>query len=479
MTYNDGVARVKGLEEVTSGEIVKVGKGKGMVINIEETVSVVMFDSTDCKEQQEVYRTGKELKVKGRREYILDACGKGIRKKESWMKKYTKKEKRKKTKGKEEERKVEERAPGITEREKVRKPLRTGWKSIDTGIPIGRGQRELIIGDRQTGKTTIAVEAIITNGKRTGLMREKKEIYTVYVGVGQKRSTVARLIEIIERYKSIRKTKVIIATAAEEATRQYIAPFTGCAITEIEMKRGKDTMIVYDDLSKQAVAYRQMALLLRRPPGREAYPGDVFYLHSRLLERAAAISKGGTQTALPIVETQEGDGTAYIPTNVISITDGQIYLDTTMFNKGIRPSIHYGLSVSRVGSAAQRPIIKKITGTMKLDLAQYREITKMSQYGEDKSTRTLLKRGERITEWVRQKQLEYSTDEGISISIWMTLNTEIGVRNIKYIEKMYINKLNTGRIRNMKKKLIGKIRKIKKILEYKLERRIRGYNIKI
>lgn len=301
------------------------------------------------------------------------------------------------------------KAPGILPRRSVHEPMQTGLKSVDALVPIGRGQRELIIGDRQTGKTTVAIDSILNQKRWNTGSDESKKLYCVYVAVGQKRSTVAQLVQTLEQNDALKYTIIVAATASEAAPLQYLAPFTGCAIGEWFRDNGRHALIIYDDLSKQAVAYRQMSLLLRRPPGREAYPGDVFYLHSRLLERAAKMSEkhgGGSLTALPIIETQGGDVSAYIPTNVISITDGQIFLEAELFYKGIRPAINVGLSVSRVGSAAQVKAMKQVAGSLKLFLAQYREVAAFAQFGSDldASTKLTLSRGERLTQILKQKQ---------------------------------------------------------------------------
>ena len=316
---------------------------------------------------------------------------------------------------------VSVKAPGIITRESVREPMQTGIKSIDSMVPIGRGQRELIIGDRQTGKTSVALDTIINQQKWNSGTDESKKLYCVYVAIGQKRSTVAQFVQTLEKYDAMKYSVVVAATASEAAPLQYLAPYSGCAIGEYFRDNGKHALIIYDDLSKQAVAYRQMSLLLRRPPGREAYPGDVFYLHSRLLERAAKMNKslgGGSLTALPIIETQGGDVSAYIPTNVISITDGQIFLEAELFFKGVRPAINVGLSVSRVGSAAQIKAMKQVAGSLKLFLAQYREVAAFAQFGSDldASTQFLLNRGARLTELLKQAQYKpYPVEEQVVI----------------------------------------------------------------
>lgn len=316
---------------------------------------------------------------------------------------------------------VSVKAPGIITRESVREPMQTGIKSIDSMVPIGRGQRELIIGDRQTGKTAVALDTIINQQKWNESDDESKKLYCVYVAIGQKRSTVAQFVQTLEKYDALKYSVVVAATASEAAPLQYLAPYSGCAMGEYFRDNGKHALIIYDDLSKQAVAYRQMSLLLRRPPGREAYPGDVFYLHSRLLERAAKMNKslgGGSLTALPIIETQGGDVSAYIPTNVISITDGQIFLEAELFFKGVRPAINVGLSVSRVGSAAQIKAMKQVAGSLKLFLAQYREVAAFAQFGSDldASTQFLLNRGARLTELLKQAQYKpYPVEEQVVI----------------------------------------------------------------
>lgn len=313
------------------------------------------------------------------------------------------------------------KAPGIIPRQSVREPMQTGIKSIDSMVPIGRGQRELIIGDRQTGKTAVALDTIINQKKWNDTDDNSKKLYCVYVAIGQKRSTVAQFVQTLEKYDALKYSIIVAATASEAAPLQYLAPYTGCAMGEHFRDNSQHSLIVYDDLSKQAVAYRQMSLLLRRPPGREAYPGDVFYLHSRLLERAAKMSKqsgGGSLTALPIIETQGGDVSAYIPTNVISITDGQIFLESELFFKGVRPAINVGLSVSRVGSAAQVKAMKQVAGSLKLFLAQYREVAAFAQFGSDldPSTQFILNRGARLTELLKQAQYSpYPVEQQIAI----------------------------------------------------------------
>ncbi|MAF31562.1 MAG: F0F1 ATP synthase subunit alpha [Pseudomonadota bacterium] len=398
LNVGDGVARVYGLDSVKAGETVEFDGGvMGMALNLDEdNVGCVIFgEDRLIKEGSTVKRTNRIMEVpvgKGLLGRVVDGLGNPIDGKGE-LKDV-------------EYRRVEVIAPGIIARKSVHEPLQTGLKAIDALVPIGRGQRELIIGDRQTGKTAVAIDAIIN--QKAGFERGEP-VHCIYVAVGQKRSTVAQVVKKLEEADAMKYTTVVSATASESAPMQFIAPYTGCTIGEYYRDNGMHGLIVYDDLSKQAVAYRQMSLLLRRPPGREAYPGDVFYIHSRLLERAAKLSDelgGGSLTALPIIETQGGDVSAYIPTNVISITDGQIFLETDLFNAGIRPAINVGLSVSRVGGSAQVKAMKKVAGTLRLDLAQYREMAAFSQFASDldASTRKLLSRGERLTELLKQKQ---------------------------------------------------------------------------
>ena len=401
VSVGDGIATIYGLENVQAGEMVEFESGvKGMALNLEtDSVGVVIFGSdTAVKEGSSVKRTGAIVDVPvgpsllGR---VVDPLGNPIDGKgpiDSVSRS-----------------RVEVKAPGIVYRKSVHEPVQTGIKSIDTLVPVGRGQRELIIGDRQTGKTAIAIDTILNQKSAHDAGDESKKLYCVYVAIGQKRSTVAQVVKKLEETGALKYTIVVAATASEPAPLQYLAPYAGCAMGEWFRDNGKHALIIYDDLSKQAVAYRQMSLLLRRPPGREAYPGDVFYVHSRLLERAAKMSddKGaGSLTALPIIETQAGDVSAYIPTNVISITDGQIFLETELFYKGVRPAVNVGLSVSRVGSAAQVKAMKQVAGTIKLDLAQFREMEAFAQFGSDldAATQKLLARGSRLTELLKQPQ---------------------------------------------------------------------------
>ena len=403
VSVGDGIARVYGLQHVQAGEMVDfVGGVKGMALNLEnEHVGIVLFGSdTHIYEGSLVKRTGTIVDVpvgKGLLGRVVDALGNPIDGKGSLTDVSR--------------RRVEVKAPGILARKSVHEPMQTGLKAVDSLVPIGRGQRELIIGDRQTGKTAIAVDAIL-NQKSVHMdssATEQQKLYCIYVAIGQKRSTVAQIMRRLEESDAMSYSVIVAATASDPAPLQFLAPFSGCAMGEYFRDNGMHALIIYDDLSKQAVAYRQMSLLLRRPPGREAYPGEIFYVHSRLLERAAKMSddeKGGSLTALPVVETQGGDVSAYIPTNVISITDGQIFLETELFYKGIRPAINVGLSVSRVGSAAQLKAMKQVCGSLKLELAQYREVAAFAQFGSDldASTRALLNRGARLTEVLKQDQ---------------------------------------------------------------------------
>merc|ERR1712042_3456 len=401
LSIGDGIARVYGLKNCQAEEMVEFSSGlKGMALNLEpDNVGVVVFGNDKLiKEGDVVKRTGAIVDVPvgeallGR---VVDALGNPID-----------------GKGPIEDStraRVGLKAPGIIPRTSVNEPMLTGIKAVDSLVPIGRGQRELIIGDRQTGKTAVAIDTIINQKRFNDAADESKKLYCIYVAIGQKRSTVAQLVKKLSDADAMRYTIVVSATASDAAPLQYLAPYSGCAMGEFFRDNGKHALIIYDDLSKQAVAYRQMSLLPRRPPGREAYPGDVFYLHSRLLERAAKMSKesgGGSLTALPVIETQAGDVSAYIPTNVISITDGQIFLESELFYKGIRPAINVGLSVSRVGSAAQIKAMKQVSGTMKLDLAQYREVAAFAQFGSDldAATQSLLNRGQRLTELLKQGQ---------------------------------------------------------------------------
>jgi len=401
LSVGDGIARIHGLDNVQAGEMVEFDGGiKGMALNLEaDNVGVVIFGSdSTISEGSTARRTGTIVDVpigKGLLGRVVDALGNPIDGKGP-------------IEGAE-RRRVEVKAPGIIPRKSVHEPVQTGLKALDALVPIGRGQRELIIGDRQTGKTAVAIDTFINQKDVNKSGKDNEKLYCIYVAIGQKRSTVAQIVRALEENGAMEYSIVVAATASEPAPLQYLAPYTGVAMGEYFRDNGMHAVIVYDDLSKQAVAYRQMSLLLRRPPGREAYPGDVFYLHSRLLERAAKMNDsegGGSLTALPIIETQAGDVSAYIPTNVISITDGQIFLETDLFYQGIRPAINVGLSVSRVGSAAQTKAMKKVAGSIKLELAQYREMAAFAQFGSDldASTQKLLARGARLTELLKQPQ---------------------------------------------------------------------------
>ncbi|MGU3362186.1 F0F1 ATP synthase subunit alpha [Methylobacterium sp. M6A4_1b] len=401
LSVGDGIARAYGLDSVQAGEMVEFEAGvRGMALNLEQdNVGIVIFGSDrDIKEGQTVKRTGAIVDVpvgKALLGRVVDALGNPIDGKGPIATT--------------ERRRVDVKAPGIIPRKSVHEPMATGLKAIDALIPVGRGQRELIIGDRQTGKTAIALDTILNQKPAHAGIDENAKLYCVYVAIGQKRSTVAQFVKSLEDNGALEYSIVIAATASDAAPMQFIAPFAGCAMGEYFRDNGMHAVIVYDDLSKQAVAYRQMSLLLRRPPGREAYPGDVFYLHSRLLERAAKMGDAagnGSLTALPVIETQANDVSAYIPTNVISITDGQIFLETDLFYQGIRPAVNVGLSVSRVGSSAQTKAMKKVAGKIKGELAQYREMAAFAQFGSDldASTQKLLNRGSRLTELLKQPQ---------------------------------------------------------------------------
>src|SRR5205809_6262653 len=430
LSVGDGIARAYGLDNVQAGEMVEFENGvRGMALNLEsDNVGIVIFgNDRDIKEGQTVKRTRAIVEVPvgeallGR---VVDALGnpidgKGPIKAETRMR-------------------VDVKAPGILPRKSVHEPMATGLKAIDTLIPIGRGQRELIIGDRQTGKTAVAIDAIINQKAVNAGTDEKAKLYCIYVAIGQKRSTVAQIVKTLSDAGAMDYTIVVAATASEPAPLQYLAPFSGCAMGEWFRDNGMHALIIYDDLSKQAVAYRQMSLLLRRPPGREAYPGDVFYLHSRLLERAAKLNEdngAGSLTALPVIETQANDVSAYIPTNVISITDGQIFLETDLFFQGIRPAVNVGLSVSRVGSSAQTKATKKVAGKIKGELAQYREMAAFAQFGSDldASTQRLLNRGSRLTELLKQPQFSPLKMEEQVCVIWAGTNG--------YLDPLPLNKV--------------------------------------
>jgi F-type H+-transporting ATPase subunit alpha len=443
LSVGDGIARIFGLDNVQAGEMVEFDDGsKGMALNLEsDNVGVVIFgDDRKIKEGSIVKRTGSIVDAPVGKELlgrVLDGLGNPIDGKGNLSEKIERK-------------RVEVKAPGIIPRQSVSEPMQTGLKAIDTLIPVGRGQRELIIGDRQTGKTAVAIDAIINQKVVNESDDEKKKLYCIYVAIGQKRSTVAQIVKTLEDAGAMKYTTVVAATASDAAPLQFLAPYTGCTIGEYFRDNGMHALIIYDDLSKQAVAYRQMSLLLRRPPGREAYPGDVFYLHSRLLERAAKLSDangGGSLTALPIIETQAGDVSAYIPTNVISITDGQIFLETQLFNQGIRPAVNVGLSVSRVGSAAQTKAMKKVAGSIKLELAQYREMAAFAQFGSDldAATQKLLNRGSKLTELLKQNQYSPLTVAEQVITVFT------GVRG-------YLDDVELDQIKNFEKNILEKIK---------------------
>ncbi len=419
LSVGDGIARVYGLDKVQAGEMVEFpGNIRGMALNLEnDNVGVVIFgDDRSIKEGDTVKRTGAIVEVpvgKGLLGRVVDGLGNPIDGKGP-----IKSDKKSR---------VDVKAPGIIPRKSVHEPMATGLKAIDALIPVGRGQRELIIGDRQTGKTAVALDTILNQKALNKGTDESKKLYCVYVAIGQKRSTVAQFVKSLEENGALEYSIVVAATASDPAPMQFLAPFTGCAMGEFFRDNGMHAVIVYDDLSKQAVAYRQMSLLLRRPPGREAYPGDVFYLHSRLLERAAKLGDKagkGSLTALPVIETQGNDVSAFIPTNVISITDGQIFLETDLFYQGIRPAVNVGLSVSRVGSSAQTKAMKKVAGKIKGELAQYREMAAFAQFGSDldAATQRLLNRGSRLTELLKQGQFQPLKMEEQVCSIYCGVN---------------------------------------------------------
>ena len=443
LSVGDGVARVYGLDRVQAGEMVEFPGGlRGMALNLEsDNVGVVLFGADKhIKEGDIVKRTGEIVQVpvgKGLLGRVVDALGNPIDGKGP-LKNV-------------EYRRVEVKAPGVIPRKSVHEPMQTGLKAIDALVPIGRGQRELIIGDRQTGKTAVAIDTIINQKNINKDADAKKHLYCIYVAVGQKRSTVAQLVRELEENGAMEYSIVVAATASDPAPMQFLAPYTGCAMGEYFRDNGLHALAIYDDLSKQAVAYRQMSLLLRRPPGREAYPGDVFYIHSRLLERAAKMNDdfgAGSLTALPVIETQAGDVSAYIPTNVISITDGQIFLETGLFFKGIRPAINVGLSVSRVGSAAQIKAMKQVAGSIKLELAQFREMEAFSQFASDldASTQKLLARGARLTQLLKQPQYSPLAVEEQVVVIYAGTKgylDNVAVGEVSKFENMLLDALRT------------------------------------
>ena len=443
LAVGDGIARIHGLDQVQAGEMVEFSNGiQGMALNLEaDNVGVVIFGSdAGIKEGDVVKRTGTIVDVPIGKELlgrVVDGLGNPIDGKGPIN---TTQRSR-----------VEVKAPGIIPRKSVHEPVQTGLKALDALVPVGRGQRELIIGDRQTGKTAVAIDTFINQKHVNAGDDENKKLYCIYVAIGQKRSTVAQIVKSLEENGAMEYSIVVAATASEPAPLQYLAPYTGVTMGEYFRDNGMHACIVYDDLSKQAVAYRQMSLLLRRPPGREAYPGDVFYLHSRLLERAAKMNEAngsGSLTALPIIETQAGDVSAYIPTNVISITDGQIFLETDLFNQGIRPAINVGLSVSRVGSAAQTKAMKKVSGSIKLDLAQYREMAAFAQFGSDldASTQRLLNRGARLTQLLKQAQFSPLPFEEQVASIYAGTNgflDTVAVDDVTRYEGLMLSHMRT------------------------------------
>jgi F-type H+/Na+-transporting ATPase subunit alpha len=443
LTVGDGIARVYGLQNIMAGEMVDFPSAgvKGMALNLEtDNVGIVIFgDDKGIREGDTVSRTGAivdapvGLGLLGR---VVDGLGNPIDGKGPLQDV--------------ERRRVEVKAPGIIPRKSVHEPMQTGIKAIDALIPIGRGQRELVIGDRQTGKTAVIIDTIINQKNVNASGDESRKLYCIYVAIGQKRSTVAQLVKILEENGAMEYSIVVAATASDPAPMQFLAPYTGCTMGEFFRDGGKHAVIFYDDLSKQAVAYRQMSLLLRRPPGREAYPGDVFYLHSRLLERAAKMNDdfgAGSLTALPVIETQAGDVSAYIPTNVISITDGQIFLETELFYQGIRPAVNVGISVSRVGSAAQIKAMKQVAGRIKLELAQYREMAAFAQFASDldASTQALLARGARLTELLKQPQFKPVPVEEQVVAIFS------GTRG-------YLDKLPVGQVGEFERRMLSELK---------------------
>ena len=442
LSVGDGIARIHGLDNIQAGEMVEFPNGvKGMALNLEvDNVGVVIFGSDrDIKEGDIVKRTSAIVDVpvgKGLLGRVVDALGNPIDGKGPIEAT--------------ERRRVDVKAPGIIPRKSVHEPMQTGLKAIDALIPVGRGQRELIIGDRQTGKTAVAIDAILNQKEINASGDESQKLYCIYVAIGQKRSTIAQIVKTLEDNGAMEYSIVVAATASEPAPLQYLAPFAGCTMGEYFRDNGMHSLIIYDDLSKQAVAYRQMSLLLRRPPGREAFPGDVFYLHSRLLERAAKLSEAngaGSMTALPVVETQANDVSAYIPTNVISITDGQIFLETDLFYQGIRPALNVGISVSRVGSAAQVKAMKQVAGAIKGELAQYREMAAFAQFGSDldAATQQLLNRGEKLTELLKQDQFSPLSIEEQVIVIYAGVNG-------------YLDKLDTADVGRFEEELFRTFR---------------------
>jgi F-type H+/Na+-transporting ATPase subunit alpha len=473
LSVGDGIARVHGLDNVQAGEMVEFPGGvRGMALNLEsDNVGVVIFgEDRNIKEGDTVKRTGTIVDVpvgKGLLGRVVDGLGNPIDGKGPLtdVKRM----------------RVEVKAPGIIPRKSVHEPMQTGLKALDALVPVGRGQRELIIGDRQTGKTAVALDTFINQKRINAAGAEKDKLYCIYVAIGQKRSTVAQFVRALEEQGALEYSIVVAATASEPAPLQFLAPYTGCTMGEFFRDNGMHAVIVYDDLSKQAVAYRQMSLLLRRPPGREAYPGDVFFIHSRLLERAAKLNDAngnGSLTALPIIETQAGDVSAYIPTNVISITDGQIFLETELFYQGVRPAINVGLSVSRVGSAAQTKAMKKVAGSIKLELAQYREMAAFAQFGSDldASTQKLLARGARLTELLKQPQYAPLGFEEQAAVIFAGVNGFLDAVPVKDVGRFEAGLL--ANLRGTNKAVLDEIRTTKEIgkdTEAKLKEVIGAY----
>ena len=460
ISVGDGIAKIYGLDNVQIGEMVDFESGvRGMALNLEkDNVGAVIFgDSDKIKEGDNVKRVGKIVEVpvgKGLLGRVVDSLGNPIDG-NGPLKDV-------------EYKRIEVKAPGIIDRQSVWEPMQTGIKAVDSLIPVGRGKRELIIGDRQTGKTAIIIDTFLNQAPNNKLDDESKKLYCIYVAIGQKRSTIANIVKTLEESGAMEYSTIVSATASEAASMQFFAPYTGCTIGEYFRDNGMHALIAYDDLSKHAVAYREMSLLLKRPPGREAYPGDVFYAHSRLLERAAKMSDargGGSLTALPVIETQAGDVSAYIPTNVISITDGQIFLETELFYKGVKPAINVGLSVSRVGSAAQTKAMKQVSGTIKLDLAQFRELEAFAQFGSDLdvATQKLLDKGQKLTELLKQNQYSPLPFEEQAVSIY------VGVKDyLKDIETAEITRFEEEFLRVMRdknQKLLDAIREEKKITD--------------
>ena len=469
ITVGDGVAKVYGIDNVQAGEMVEFENGvKGLALNLESDIVgvVIMGDDSNIRQGDKVTRTGEILKTPVGPEMVgrvVDALGRPIDGKGEIKTKHSSN--------------IEVKAPGIIGRKSVHEPLQTGIKAIDALIPIGRGQRELIVGDRQTGKTAIAIDTIINQKSAHLAGNEQEKVYCVYVAIGQKRSTVAQIVKRLEETGAMEYTVVVAATASDAAPMQFLAPYTGCAIGEYFRDNAMHGLVVYDDLTKHAVAYRQISLLLRRPPGREAYPGDVFYLHSRLLERAAKLSddKGsGSLTALPIIETQAGDVSAYIPTNVISITDGQIFLEGELFYKGIRPAVNVGISVSRVGSSAQIKAIKKVAGSMKLELAQFREMEAFAQFGSDldSATQKLISHGAKLTELLKQPQYSPLSVEEQAVVLYAGVNGYLEKIEPSDIRKFEADLLSGIRVKG--KKILDAISKTKQIDEA-LEKKVQDY----